>query len=63
MTKEQLLNWIEEHEEKIKEEIDWLFEEYDFEEFFDEIEELKLEDSEENLVKKIAKLLSIYILI
>ena len=57
MTKTQILNWIKENEDYLREK---QFLDYNFDKFFEEIEELKLKDNYENLVKKIAKLLSIY---
>ena len=62
MTKEEIVNWIDENANRLIEDMEWLgLNTCNFEYFFENIEELKLEDSEKNIVKKMAKLLSIYV--
>ena len=61
MTKKEIFNWIKENKDKLIEDMEWSgTNEYNFTDFFEQIEELKLDDNKENIAKKIAKLLSIY---
>jgi len=61
MTKQMIIKWIKENQDEIG--ISYSLEPFDrvcCNSFFNKIEELSLKDSEENLIKKIAKLIFIY---